>query len=620
MKPSPEHLAAWRAQVEKELAGAPFEKLVTQTAEGLAIQPLYTETGIDPGLPGAAPFTRGAHAAPARFKICMKVDPPGQRRPGALEEDLDGGADALWVRFDDFEAIERARHYSVPTIHDIIGPIDTSPTPAMDRKTIRALKKKLRAQAPAGAPKEPMFWTSFDHISETFRGHFVRDGLPDLMRSLVPMAVDMTRDPLDTGLIRVSGVAFHDAGADAADEIALMLASAAAYLRTLTDGNPKDGSLSAATALGTLWTQISVGRDTFGELCKLRALRVCWHKLAIAIGVPDAAPPTLHAVCSSRTQSQRDPWVNMLRVTTQVFAAALGGADFITPLAFDDAFGAASAQGRREARNAALVLREESHLGRVLDPAGGSYYLETRTDALAREAWKRFTEIEKDGGIVPLVVHGKLTARLEAAWAKRAAAIAKRKEPVLGVSEFANLDEKLPAPIPAPPPVTDNPRQLPFTVHREAEGFEALRTKLEAAPPKVALILLGPPSEHRGRLGYAQAFFATAGVRAEEIVPPEVGTGGALGDLVAALDVACLCGSDERYAAEAVAHASELRAAGARKIVLAGRPGALASGGAASTRMPGEREALEAELRAAGVTAFIFVGCDVLATLTELLS
>jgi methylmalonyl-CoA mutase len=270
----------------------------------------------------------------------------------------------------------------------------------------------------------------------------------------------------------------------------------------------------------------------------------------------------------------------MLRVTTQVFAAALGGAQLITPLAFDAAFATPSALGQRVARNTALVLREESQLGRVLDAGGGSYYLETRTDELARAAWSRFTEIERDGGIVQLLRTGALQTRLDAAWAQRAAAIARRKEPVLGVSEFANLREQLPGP----------PVALPG-VHRDAEAFEALRSRVETAARDVALIQLGPPAEHRARTGFAEGLFAVAGLRA---TPREIGSG---------LDVAVLCGSDERYAAEAAAAARALRAAGARRVALAGRPGAR-----------------EAELREAGIDAFIYVGCDVLAALEDLLA
>jgi methylmalonyl-CoA mutase len=298
----------------------------------------------------------------------------------------------------------------------------------------------------------------------------------------------------------------------------------------------------------------------------------------------------LHAVCSSRTQSQRDPWVNMLRVTTEVFAAALGGAALVTPRSFDEALGPASAHGRRVARNTALVLREESHLGRVMDPAGGSYYLETRTDALAREAWARFGAIEREGGILKLLRSGVLRERLAAAWDQRAAAIARRKELVLGVSEFANVGETLPGKVPGAEDVPAAPALVP---HRDAEGFERLRAQVERRAPEVVLVAMGPASEHRGRVGYAEAFFATVGVRTRVIYPPIDPAAPGSGQTVV------LCGSDERYANEAVALANILAG---HRVVLAGRPGAL-----------------EPALRQAGVSTFIFVGCDVLATLTDLL-
>ena len=386
-KPTMPTLADWRAQVDKELAGAAFDQLVTATPEGLQLQPLYTETRVAPGLPGEPPFTRGGSAEARPFQICMRVDPVARRRPGALAEDLDGGADALWAERDDAEAIAACRARGLPMI-----------------------------------------------LGEVLE----RDAAPPR-----------------TG--RVSSIAFHDAGADAADELALMLASAATQLREqLAHGAGID------VAAATLWAQVAVGRDTFGELCKLRALRVVWHKLLTAAGAKDSALSALHAVCSSRTQSQRDPWVNLLRVSTQVFAAALGGAQLITPLPFDDALDARSAHGRRVARNTALVLREESHLGRVIDAAGGSYYIEERTDALAREAWARFTQIERDGGLGALIAGGGLRERLARSWA----AFAARKEPVLGVSEFVNADEPLPVAGPAAPPPP--PALVP---HREAEAF-----------------------------------------------------------------------------------------------------------------------------------------------------
>lgn len=540
----------WKALAEREQA---FEKLLTMTAEGLAVQPLYTQTAIEPGVPGAAPFVRGGAGRARPFAVCMRVDAPEVRRAEALAEDLDGGADALWVDARDGEAIRSARERGAALVIDGVPP-GLEDGGAEHWIGVGWLDSRTRDAAGGVDPR----W--LDH----------------------EWAIDAAQAAADAGVkrsVRVSTLAAHDAGADAADELAIALATALAYLHALTDAG-----ISVGRAVSMLWFQIAIGRDTFGELCKLRALRLVGHKLFAACGAPRVPIDAIHAVCSARTLAQRDPWVNMLRVTTQVFAAALGGAQRITPVAFDAALSEVSAQSRRAARNTALVLREESHLGRVLDAAGGAYYIEERTDALAREAWTRFQQIERDGGIVALVQSGALRERLAASWAKRAQAIARRKEPVLGVSEFANVGEQLPSAIPAPVAPPPPPALI---AHRDAEGFEALRGRVEQAPPRVALVTLGPPAEHRARLGYAQAFFATAGIAAVE------GREG---------DIAVLCGSDERYAVEAVSTATELRAAGVRTVVLAGRPGAL-----------------EAELRAAGVTGFLFVGCDVLATLAELL-
>ncbi len=546
MAPPPTTFADWRAQVDKELAGASFDKLVTQTPEGLPIQPLY----VDGPVPDAA--TRGT---PHAFGVCMRV-PRGDL--AALRDDLDGGADAVWIESGDDAAVSAA----VAANHTVI--IEVGRQRPLDALTWAATRSALSRGLLACDP-----------ISAVVRGEQTAAELATHLEELHSVARDLASQKPAVRSACVSTLAVHEAGADAADELALALSSAVALLR-------------ARVPARQLWLQVAVGRDTFGEVCKLRALRLCVAKVVAAAGGPDAAPP-LHAVCSTRTQSQHDPWVNMLRVTTEIFAAALGGADLITPLSFDEALGPASAHARRVARNAALVLREESHLGRVSDPAGGSYYIESRTDALAREAWSRFQAIEAGGGIVALLASGALRTRLAASWARRAAAIARRREPIVGISEFANLGDGV-VPVTSSGVLT-TPLEVtgstPSPRHRDAEAFDALRARQLATT--VALVTLGPPSEHRGRVGFATALLAPAGLRASETAEP------------VAVDVAVICGSDERYGTEAAPMAQRLRAAGCKHVVLAGKPGAL-----------------EAPLRAAGVDQFVFVGCDVLAVLEEI--
>jgi methylmalonyl-CoA mutase len=506
-------LTAWRALVDKELAGAPFDKLVQRTAEGLAIEPLYVEA------PARATRPIGA----ASFRVCMRA------RPGEAAEHIDGGADALWLDGDDRDGITLAAKRDVLVVVDRFS-------------TERFVPFEVEPR---------VVWLGFDPLASGLQlGPKIEQFWQAVSRAMPPFATGEMRN------IRVSTLPYHAAGADAADELAIALSTAVAYLRAMNG------------AASQLWFQISVGRDTFGELCKLRALRVLAAKLFAASSIAAAIPP-IHAVTSSRTQAARDPWVNLLRVTTEVFAAAIGGADLVTPLAFDTELAEPSALGRRVARNTALVLRDESYLGRVIDAAGGSYYIESRTDALAREAWQRFRAIERDGGIAKLIASGALQARLDASWATRAAAVAKRNEPVLGVSEFANLDEHLPS---APSGAAHG--------HRDAEAFEALRAKY--ASRDVVLVSLGTPAESRARIGFAKALFATAGVRAREA---ETG------------QIVCLCGSDDNYAAHAASVAAQLRAAGATKIALAGKPNGTA-----------------------GVDTYVYVGCDVIVALEELLA
>lgn len=549
-------LEKWRAQVEKELAGAPFDKvLVQKSIEGLAIAPLHVEGP-------AAPLGRETRGEPFRF--ALRAD--GEAGLEGIVADLTAGAEAIWLTAGpDLEAV-------VAHVESLGGTVIVEP----GNEAPLAVAGRLAAKAPSLA-----FVLAADPLSRRARGEIDDAGLQTALADLADVVKHLDEAAKQASALVVSTLVFHEAGADAADEIGLALAAAATYLEALLAGG-----VSLETAARTLTLQLSVGRDTFLELCKLRALRLCWSKLLLASGPGDPPAARVHAVCSRRTLSVRDPWVNMLRTTTQMFAAILGGAALITPTAFDEVNGAPGELGRRVARNTGLVLREESQLGWVVDPAGGSYFFETLTDALAREAWTRFQGFARDGGLPALLADGRLAARLAATWQTRLDALAKRRTPVLGVSEFANLDEKLPRPAAADPAASTSP--LP--AHRDAEAFEALRLAADEQKPEAVLVTLGPLAESRPRVGFAAGFFGAGGIRVRESVEIE------------GAPLVCLCGSDERYASEAVDKVRALRAAGAGRVLLAGRPGAL-----------------EAPLREAGLDGSLFVGCDVLAALQDLL-
>jgi methylmalonyl-CoA mutase len=299
--------------------------------------------------------------------------------------------------------------------------------------------------------------------------------------------------------------------------------------------------------------------------------------------------------------TKRDPWVNLLRETTAVFAAGIGGADAITTLPFTQALGLPDAFARRLARNTQLILLEESNLARVADPAAGAGGMEALTDALIKQAWSVFQDIEKQGGIYDAVASGSFVADIAKVRDLRAKAIASRKDAITGVSEFPNILEQ---PVAVLKPAAVNTQDAPLKPVRLAADFEKLRDAADHSNhAQIFLANLGPIAAFTARAMFTKNFFEAGGIKA---LSNDGFTKDGKTDIAALVDafrksgaqLACLCSSDDFYATEAAEAAHALKAAGAKAIYLAGRPGDL-----------------EASLKAAGVDEFVFMGLDVLASL-----
>jgi methylmalonyl-CoA mutase len=413
---------------------------------------------------------------------------------------------------------------------------------------------------------------------------------------------------------------FHDAGGGEAQELAAALALGVHYLRALeARGAALEDAFRAVSFIAP------VDADQFMGIVKLRALRKLWERVALW-SEASPQPAVIHAETSWRMLTRRDPHVNILRNTIAAFAAGVGGSDSVTVLPFTQALGLPEAQARRLARNTSIVLMEEASLWRVADPAAGSGGVEALTDALCAKAWELFQEIEGEGGILVSLVLGKLQARIAAVASARMAAVATRREPLTGVSEFADLGEVAPDVSPvkprkskplkarakatsgsdtpaviaaflagasrtdAAPPVTGELKAAPLPGRRMAEPFEALRDRADAAlkrkkrRPAVTLATLGELAGHGARLQFMRNLFAAGGIACATVACPVQDESGAL---------VCLVGSDAAYAANGARFARALKAKG-REIWLAGRPGEL-----------------EPALRKAGVQRFVFSGCDV---------
>ncbi|MFD9878471.1 methylmalonyl-CoA mutase small subunit [[Kitasatospora] papulosa] len=588
----------WQSLVEgvlrrsgKDVEGAAAEEaLSTSIEDGLTVRPLYTsaDASPDPGLPGFAPFTRGSRAAGnttdgwdvrQRHELADPV-----RLNEALLGDLENGVTSLWLAVGGpggvpVQGLARA----LEGVHLDLAPLvlDAGADPGP------AARELLGLYEARGLAKE----AARGSLGVDPLGQAARTGADPELGTAVDWALHSARAYPGQRALAVDALPYHDAGGSAAEELALSLATGVAYLRELTAAG-----LSVEEACAQLEFRYAATADQFLTIAKLRAARRLWARVAEVCGAPDAGAQRQHAVTSSVMMTRRDPWVNMLRTTLACLGAGVGGAESVTVLPFDHALGLPDAFARRIARNTSTILMEESHLARVTDPAGGSWYVERLTDELASSAWAFFQEIERAGGQAGALRSGMVQERLAATWAARSKDLARRKEPVTGVSEFPALDER---PVERETaPVGPARGGLP-TVRRD-EAFETLRARSDAhlaatgRRPKVFLAALGPASVHTARASFAANLFLSGGIEpVHEPVSVDASTAAAA-FAASGAGIACLCSTETLYAEQADDVAAALRAAGAEQVFLAGRPAEYA-----------------------GADVHVFAGCDVVAVLSS---
>jgi len=635
----------WRAGVDKVLRGAPFDKLVSRTADDIAVLPLYVD-GPDEsatGTPGSAPFTRGFHAAPRPegawdVRAVLAHPDPGEANRLALRE-LERGSTSLLVRFD---AATRAgiapggHGYDDLGAHDGVAGTGADTLGAvLDGVLLDLAPVVLQAGASFAAAADWLvqLWEGQGMAGTDASGGFGADPIGTLATTgSLPQGIDAAlADMADLAArtaarhpgvraVTIDATPYAEAGGSEAQELGAMLATGAAYLRALADTG-----VSAEDAAAQIEIVLGADADFFTTMAKVRAARRAWAAMASACGIDSSvAAPTVTVRTLDRMMSRRDPWVNLLRVTSASFGAVLGGADAVATRPFDAELGEPGELGRRMARNTQLLLGEESGAGRVVDPAGGSWYVETLTEELATAAWDLFRVLEGAGGMPAVLLDGTLATRIAGVRDARFTAVARRKSPLTGVSEFPNIDEE-PVATEAVDRValraaSSSDGELveagsgsaticePLGAVRWAEQFEALRDAADASAattgsrPLVFLANLGPVATHTARASFAKNFFEVGGIAA---VTSEAGsTVGLDADSVAAdfaasgARLACICSSDDLYAEQAAAVAAALKAAGAQRVYLAGNPG-------------DRRD----QLTAAGVDEFAHVGVDVLAAL-----
>src|SRR6516162_489099 len=578
----------WRQLVAGVLKGAPFDKrLVAKTYDGLAIEPLHGRRPQARAIAGRAP------AAP--WSLMQRVDHPDPAAANAEAlHDLENGATGLSLIFAGaigaygygLPASETAVARALEGIHvdaGIVLDLDLGPHMQDAGRGLAALVKR-RGVAPAAANIR----FGFDPIGAAAVGSAGSLPWSDLVPIFNAAISDLAAQGFRGPFAAADGRAVHNAGGSEAQELAYALAVAVEYLRAL-----EAGGIEFATARSMIYFRLAADVDQFLTIAKLRALRMLWARV-------DAAETAW------RMMTKRDPYVNMLRATIAVVAAGLGGADAITVLPFTIALGLPERFARRIARNTQLVLLEESNLARVTDPAAGAGGVEDMTEQLCRAAWTQFQEIERAGGAWAALEHGMIQKKVAAVRTERQLAVARRKDAFTGTSDFPDLAEAPVAVLDVSPVAPSSPATLtvePLPLIQLAEPFEALRDASDrmlartGTRPKIFLANLGTPSDFTARATFAKNFFAAGGIEAAG------NDGFATRDAMieafkaSGAKLACLCSSEEVYARDALAATQALRRAGAL-VWLAGRPGAL-----------------ESELTQAGVSAFVFAGCDLLAAL-----
>ena len=594
--------AEWKAKVEADLKGAPFDKkLVWRTNEGFNLQPMYRSEDIadlatTDSLPGEYPYLRGTRTD-NDWLIRQQIE------AATTEEANKAALDAVSKG-----VTSLGFHVSEPTVETLRVLLE-----GVDLKKIEVnfgccLKKALPlVEALAayakeqGVEKELRGSVDFNPFKKPLRKSVAME--PANVSAMAVALIAAAKELPGLKVLAVDSVMLANAGAYIFQELGYALAWGASWMTLLTDAGVK-----ADEAAARIKFNMGVSSNFLMELAKFRAARMMWAQIVARYGADkDACKMNAHAATSRYNQTLYDAHVNLLRSQTEAMSAALAGVDSITVTPFDVPYKTPDEFSERIARNQQHLLKEESHLDKVVDPAGGSYYVETLTVSLAKEAWKLFLDTEDKGGFLACCNDGEVAKTVRESSEKRHTDVARRKEILLGTNQYPNVNEMaagkietLNGALPCGCRHTDsaceeNPAGLPSK--RAASDFEALRLATEAASnrPKVFMLTIGNLAMRLARAQFSTNFFGCAGYEIIDNLGFNTVEEGVDAALAKGADIVVLCSSDDEYAELAPAAFKYLD--GRAEFVVAGAPACMD------------------DLKAAGINEFVHVRCNVLDTL-----
>jgi methylmalonyl-CoA mutase len=593
----------WLRLVQAALKERPFEKLVSKSYDGFSIEPLYDRATNLPPIVGRAPGQP--------WHVLQRVDHPDpvQANKQALE-DLENGATGLTLVF---SGSLNANGYGLAArpeaLAQVLDKVQLDAGIAIDlnlslptRNAVQLIAAYVKERGIA--PRSVDLRASINPI-----GGFAASGVApapwsELSKRVAGAVGDLAAQGYRGPFAVADGRIIHNAGGSEAQELAFALIAALDCLRAL-----ENAGVPLEAARKMIYFRMAADADEFLTIAKFRAIRKLWARVEDACGL-SPRPVTVAAETAWRMMTARDPHVNMLRTTIAITAAGLGGADTISALPHTAAIGLPDAFARRVVRNTQLILLEESNLYRVADPSAGAGGIEHLTGALCDSAWPLFQRYEQAGGAWASFEQGLIQRDVALVRERRRQDVARRVQPITGVSDYPNLHEDGARVLDVPRIALHEERAATPTIAplpsiRLAEPFERLRDASDTilaktgARPKVFLATLGKLSDFNARAMFAKNFYEAGGIEA-------IASDG-FADLQAMIAsfknsgarLACLCSSDKVYASEAEKAAAALKQADA-VVHLAGRPG--------------EHEAV---WNKAGVTTYIYAGCDALATLRD---
>ncbi len=587
----------WEEVITADLKGADYErKLVWKTGEGFNVRPYYRAENLE-GIKflgsqaGEFPYVRGTHAH-NRWRVHQTVSVvcPKEANAEALKI-LNAGVDSLGfcIASADFSAADLdtlLKDICIPAVEITF----------CGEKTAHVAELVLAKVEKEGIAKEDVrIAFCIDPLVKglSSKGEFCSPNGEKCIARIVEL-IHKTKEYKHVRIVTVAGQTFGNSGSTIVEELAFTLSAGHDYLVRLTDAG-----LDVDAAARKLRFSFSVSSNYFMEIAKFRAARMLWANIVKGYGPAKncACKMQIHAETSRWNQTVYDPYVNMLRGTTEAMSATIAGVYSLEVTPFDASFENPTEFSKRIARNVELLLKNESHFDQVVDPAGGSYYVENLTQSIAAEAWKLFLEIEEKGGYTEAYKAGLIVERIKASAAAKDKNIATRRQTLLGANQYPNFTEVAGKEITAESVTRKQAEGNVLVPYRGAMAFEEMRLQVDRSgkEPKAFMLTCGNLGMARARSQFSCNFFACAGIKVIDNTYFKSIEEGAKAALESKAQIVVVCASDDDYA-EAAPKVKELLG-GKAILVVAGAP------------------ACAPELEAQGITNFINVKSNVLETL-----